>query len=267
MGEPALDAWLALREPVDFQSRSRRLATAIGDRLPATADAPLRALDLGAGRGSNIRYLSGHWPAPQRWLALDREVAVLRAVAVERSGVTVETAEVDLGLLQHETAFRDRHVVTASALLDLVSREWLEWTAARCRDARALVLFALTYNGINICRPSDPDDAAVLRLFNEHQRRDKGLAGGAAGPAATEHAAAILLRHGYHVEIEPTDWRLGSAHGELQAQLIDGWACAATEIAPQRLAEIEAWRERRRAHVDAGRSEIIVGHHDLAAWL
>jgi hypothetical protein len=30
---------------------------------------------------------------------------------------------------------------------------------------------------------------------------------------------------------------------------------------------IQAWLARRLAHVEAGRSEVIVGHEDLAAWL
>jgi len=30
---------------------------------------------------------------------------------------------------------------------------------------------------------------------------------------------------------------------------------------------IARWRARRLAHVDAGRSRLVVGHDDLAAWL
>jgi hypothetical protein len=49
--------------------------------------------------------------------------------------------------------------------------------------------------------------------------------------------------------------------------LIDGWAQAAIEMAPDRSATIARWRERRLAHVDARHSRIVVGHDDLAAWL
>jgi hypothetical protein len=54
--------------------------------------------------------------------------------------------------------------------------------------------------------------------------------------------------------------------GELQRQLIDGWAQAATEIAPARRALIDHWKARRLEHVDANRSHLVVGHEDLAAW-
>jgi len=30
---------------------------------------------------------------------------------------------------------------------------------------------------------------------------------------------------------------------------------------------VNGWKTRRLAHVDAGRSRIVVGHDDLAAWL
>jgi len=53
----------------------------------------------------------------------------------------------------------------------------------------------------------------------------------------------------------------------LQRELIDGWAKAAVEIAPEESAAIDDWRVRRLAHVDAGHSQLIVGHKDLAAWL
>jgi hypothetical protein len=52
----------------------------------------------------------------------------------------------------------------------------------------------------------------------------------------------------------------------MQRLLIDGWAHAATEISPEYATVIERWHARRLAHVDAGRSHIVVGHDDLAAW-
>jgi hypothetical protein len=53
----------------------------------------------------------------------------------------------------------------------------------------------------------------------------------------------------------------------LQAQLIEGWAGAAAAVAPDRAASIQSWKARRLAHVAAGRSQLIVGHEDLAGWL
>jgi hypothetical protein len=48
--------------------------------------------------------------------------------------------------------------------------------------------------------------------------------------------------------------------------LIEGWARAAAEIAPERTALVDDWLRRRLIHVDAGRSQLTVGHRDIAAW-
>ena len=64
-----------------------------------------------------------------------------------------------------------------------------------------------------------------------------------------------------------SDWMLTPRVARsCSGQLIEGWAQAASEMAPAQVAVFEAWRRRRLAHVDAGRSHIVVGHQDLAAW-
>jgi hypothetical protein len=54
---------------------------------------------------------------------------------------------------------------------------------------------------------------------------------------------------------------------ELQRQLMEGWAHAAEEMAPGQASMIHNWLARRLAHVETGRSRVVVGHEDLAAWL
>jgi len=66
-------------------------------------------------------------------------------------------------------------LVTASALLDLVSEDWLAALAARCRESGAAILFALSYDGRIRCSPEEPNDATICALVNEHQRTDKGF--------------------------------------------------------------------------------------------
>jgi hypothetical protein len=53
----------------------------------------------------------------------------------------------------------------------------------------------------------------------------------------------------------------------LQRQLIEGWAESAEEMAPAQTSMIHNWLARRLEHVEAGRSRVVVGHDDLAAWL
>jgi glycosyltransferase involved in cell wall biosynthesis len=252
--------WLALREPVDHAARSLDLARALLATLPA--DRPLRVLDLGAGSGSNLRYLLDAGSRRADFLLIDHDQALL---ALLPKAPWVETRCMDLATLDDPTIFDGRELVTASALLDLVSDQWLQALAARCAARGAAVLFALTYDGLIGCSPEDPDDGLIVSLVNEHQRTDKGF-GPALGPDAPGAAARCFEQFGYKVQRARSDWRLASDRRELQRLLIEGWAQAATEIAPAQARVIDGWRDRRLAHVAAGWSEIVVGHEDLAGW-
>jgi hypothetical protein len=285
----SLSSWLALREPADVAARSVPLTRAIADMLPR--DSPLCLLDLATGTGSNIRYLADRLSGQQTWLAVDHDAALLAELPARMSawaaarayGVAVETAGLvisgeglrchvaerrclDLGALADATIFSGRHLVTASALLDLVSETWLRALAVRCRASGAAALFALTYTGQSGCVPVEPEDDTIRHLMNRHQKRDKGF-GAAAGPDATDDAARSFAAAGYRVRRETSDWVLPPEARELQRRLIEGWAEAALEIAPERSAVIHDWLARRLAHVEAGRSQLTVGHEDLAAWL
>jgi hypothetical protein len=263
-----LSRWLGLREAADVAARSRSLTTLLINRLGVAR--PFRVLDLATGSGSNIRYLAPKIQGPQRWLAVDKDPRLLsetayRSVSLGPS-IRVDTRTVDFGSQRPADLFHARHLVTGSALLDLVSEPWLQWVATECRRASACVLFTLTYNGRNQCDPADPDDARVFALFNEHQSRDKGLGGPAAGPQATDVARKVFAEAGFDVHVEPSNWHVDPDARDFQRALIEGWAFAATEVAPGQHSAIAAWKQRRLAHVDAGRSVVIVGHHDLAAF-
>ena len=286
--DESLSQWLRLRESADAAARSERLTRMIAEALPVGV--PVSVLDLATGRGSNVRYLAGRLPSPQHWLAVDRSAALLAGLREQMStwGVArghavrtaveacvirgvgfecdVETRQMDLGALDRKI-FAGRHLVTASALLDLVSRQWLRTLAAHCRAEGASALFTITYNGRFSCTPAEPDDSMVRDLMNQHQKTDKGLGGPAAGPDAVECAERCFAEAGYLVERAASDWTIETAESDLQRMLIDGWAQAAIEMAPGRASTITNWRARRLAHVDAGRSRLAVGHEDLAATL
>jgi hypothetical protein len=251
--------WLALREPADHAARSASLTHAVVDAL--RPEPSPRILDLATGTGSNFRYLNAACPRAQ-WLLVDRDAALLARVPKTQS---VEARQVNLATLDDRSLFADRALVTASALLDLVSEAWLGQLAALCAQYGSAVLFALSYDGRIDCSPSDADDAAIVALVNDHQRTDKGF-GPALGPDATACAERCFRSRGYQTRRASSDWILTPASHALQRPLIDGWAQAACELAPLQSAVFEAWRRRRHAHLDANRSHIVVGHQDLAAW-
>ena len=250
--------WLALREPADHATRSVRLTQAVAE---AIRPGPPFILDLAAGTGSNLRYLISRFPGAG-WLLVDHDPTLLARVP---RAPDVATRCLDLSRLDDREIFAGRSLVTASALLDLVSKVWLTTLAGRCAEPHSVVLFALSYDGRIECSPVDHDDEAIVALVNAHQRTDKGF-GPALGPDATAFAEGCFTNLGYHVERDRSDWVLRSEAEALQQQLIDGWASAAAEMAPTRASMIDGWRRRRQAHVATHRSEIMVGHEDLAGW-
>lgn len=255
-------AWLRLREPIDHAVRSAALAREVLRTLPL--DHP-RILDLACGTGSNLRYLGRHMlDFTPDWLLVDHDPAL---VALVPPAPNVSVVEHDVRALDHRL-FEGRSLVTASALLDLVSEPWMRELVLRCRAHRSAALFALTYDGRMTFEPAEPEDALVRGLVNRHQKTDKGF-GPALGPRATEVAVDLFRSADYTVRTVSSDWVLSrmSAPDELQHQLIEGWAEAAAVVAPDQRAAIADWRKRRLNHVASGHSLVTVGHQDLAAVL
>jgi hypothetical protein len=245
-------------------------------------------VDLATGGGANMRFLAPRFGGEQHWLLADNDLVLLRhlpngmrrwaqlndaRIEVDSNGLQLQrqdfdcrlrTTQIDLARQPLQLDFTDRDLITASALLDLVSAPWLRSLVAHCWSAGAIVLFALTYDGRIEFTPPELEDELVRELVNRHQRTDKSF-GPALGPYAGETARRFLQQAGYDVRCERSDWDLGPADAALQINLIDGWVHAALAIEPHRSASLERWRERRHAHVRAGRSRIIVGHEDLLA--
>ena len=255
-------AWLALREPADHRSR----ATELLPRLEGwwRERGACAVLDLASGTGSNLRYLAPRLPGSRRWTLLDHDEELLARVRWQDMDAVVRTVRGDLAdSALGEVAGTD--LVTASALLDLVSERWLGELADACAATGCAALFVLTYDGtISWGGDADPWDALVQRAVDEHQRRDKGL-GPALGPAAASAAERLFRASGYRTWLAPSPWELGAGDAALARALVDGWAAAASEQRPGDAPEIAAWAERRRAALASGTFALTVGHLDLLA--
>jgi SAM-dependent methyltransferase len=260
--------WLALREPADHAARAHELVTALAAHLRTRP--PGRVLDLAGGTGSNIRYLLPRLPGIARWTLFDHDPRLLEVATRDleprctSAGSAFDTVRGDLNDVAR-LPLDEGALVTASALLDLVSAAWLRAFARRCRETRVSVLCALSYDGVMAGDPPEPEDERVRTLVNAHQRTDKGF-GPALGPDAAVVAEQCFREEGYEVRIAPSDWHLGPELAPLQRPLIEGWAGAAKALAPAEAEAIDVWQARRIALVGAGVSRLRVGHRDLLAW-
>lgn len=246
--------WLSLRAPADAAARDPRLLT----RAVASLDAVPRplAVDLGAGTGATVRALAPHAPE-LRWRLVDNDPDLLAGAQARMPGVETVKADIaDVAALP----LAGTSLVTASALLDLCSADWLRALADRLVISNVPFYAALSYDGAMRWSPPLPDDAAVTEAFNRDMRRDKGL-GPALGPEAAREAVRILRSAGLAVSTASSAWRLGADQAALQSALVDGIAEAAARAG---FSEAGGWAQARRAAC-AG-TYCVVGHVDLIAW-
>ncbi len=208
--------WLALREPLDHATRSRRLEELLAARL---ADRErVRVVDLGAGSGSTLRHLAPRLrelgvAAEQDWVLVDHDEDLLaRALATPvAAAASVGTARVDLADRDAlRSVLSGADVVVGSALLDVLP--------APVATGLVEVLSTLDPTG----RALRPDG----RRGSDERTRRPGVAEGfdadqrshGLGPDATGVVADALAAHGWSVERDETPWRLGPS------PLLDAWA-------------------------------------------
>lgn len=241
--------WLDLREPADHAARDPGLLRAFAEALPGDA----RITDLACGTGSTLRALAPVLPNA-RWRLLDHDPALL--AEAQRRAPAAEVAQVDLAA-DLESALADgSDAITASALIDLVSRDWLERLVAAA--AGRVIYIALSYTGEEIWQPEHPGDTTIFDAFQAHQRGDKGF-GPALGPGAAG-ALAGLLSGDWTVTLAPSPWRLRRAeHGDLMNELAAGIAKAAVEAGVSDEVA-QRWRAARRSA-----ESCFIGHCDLLA--
>ncbi len=273
--------WLSLREPYDLAARNpdviEALARAFRDR-PA-----MRVVDLACGTGATVRAVAAHLAMPQHWRLVDNDLGLLARAArplpdppplsEKRSplpnppprageGISIVTRPVDLVRDLELALEAPLDLVTTSALLDLVSPEWLDRLIIEAAARRLPIYAALTYDGRVALEPAGELDAQVLAAFNLHQRTNKGF-GPALGPAAAARAVERLEHFGFAVAQGRSDWVLGPADHAMQDALLAGWAEVGATTLPA--AEIAQWLAARRSDVAAGRLRLRIGHRDVFA--
>jgi Methyltransferase domain len=253
--------WLDLRERADAAARSRALVGQLRRRLPA--DGPLLVHDLACGIGSMTRWLAPLLPGPQHWVLHDRDPDLLAlAESLDgAAGVTVETRRSDVTRLGRDE-LAGASLVTASALLDLLTGDELGALVDACAGAGCPVLFALSVTGRVQLLPADPLDARVAAAFDAHQRRLTPR-GRLLGPDAVEAAVEGFCRLRAEVVVRPSPWRLGPAESDLASEWLAGRLDAACEQEPALVADADRYRRRRLSEAAAGALSVTVDHADL----
>lgn len=265
--------WLALREPADAAARAGRLLEPLREHLardvPGGRDG-LVIRDLGCGTGSMGRWLAGRLTGPQRWLLHDRDPELLRRAAAGLPGTAADGRAVTAVARRRDiTRLRARDLagtslVTASALLDLLTADEVDGLAAACAAARCPALLTLSVVGRVELEPAEELDTRFAAAFDDHQRRtEHGRR--LLGPDAVDSAVAAFGRHGATVLTQESPWRLAAGAAELTRRWLDGWVAAACEQRPELAVERHGYLDRRLRGCDRGTLRVAVHHRDLLA--
>lgn len=279
-GDPARFSgqWLEVREPADHAARSEALTSALASWLTTEyntqaaakpAGNPLHLVDIGSGRGSNPGYLIPRLPVPQRWTLIEPDQNLLDLACQRVETLDAPAVPMMLELTRQnldEALPDDAALITASALIDLVSKEWLEAFMQAVVHRQSGVLVVLSYSGHFELAPPHGSDALVQELVNQHQHGDKG-SGAALGPEATVVLKQLLQEAGYTVMVEQSRWHLGRGQGGDNAQLITmlmtGWADAACQQNPAADVEIRGWLADRQDQLARHELQVVVDHLDI----
>ncbi|WP_046864175.1 class I SAM-dependent methyltransferase [Microvirga massiliensis] len=261
MGEFSAD-WLALREAADHRSRSPELAGEVA-RSFANQER-ISIVDLGCGTGSNLRALAPLLPREQTWRLVDHDEALLSAArdAISRWADDAEERSGDLFVTRAGRRLRISFVcanlardlgtalgtacdlVTAAALLDLVSVEWIGLLAEEVARRKAAFYAVLNYTREERWSPLHPADADLFRTFHEHHARDKGFGSPAGSDLAAAVRRAFTDRH-YRVRTADSPWHLGAEDAVLVQALATGIADAVRETGSVDAAVISDWLRHR----------------------
>lgn len=273
LADETFAGWLALREGADDAARSAVLVEHV--RTLLDEGRPVVIHDLGCGTGSMGRWLAPRLPGSQHWVLhdvdedlLDRAAADFPLQAVDGAAVTFETRRSDVTRLgtsdDSGTQLSGASLVTASALLDLLTARGLEQLVAACVAAACPVLITLSVTGLVELTPGDPLDAGLGEAFNEHQRRVT-TTGRLLGPDAFHVAVEAFRGAGAEVLVRPSPWRLAAAEADLTASWLQGWVDAATAARPDLRTAASGYLRRRLAQLHTGELGVVVHHADLLA--
>jgi SAM-dependent methyltransferase len=256
--------WLSLREPFDLRARNPVVMNAVIGAFKSRQT--LRIADLGCGTGSTLRTLSPKLTATQDWRLVDYDRALLARASESAAGLNaqVEMVAADLNRELEQVLDRPADLVTNSALLDLVSEDWIERMVACAARRKLSVYAALNYDGRVEMTPTHPLDEAVVHAVSLHQCGDKGF-GPALGPRAAEAAIAKFMQRGFSVVHGPADWSASEQDRAFQNEIVGGWAQAARETGTLGLKDIGGWLSFRQDQIVSGRSSLLVGHVDFFA--
>lgn len=263
----AASDWLSLRHNADRRARAAAapLISILNEHFRPASE--VEVFDLGAGSGANLAWLAPQIALPQRWTLIDRDAGLLAAAQSVETPDRVLSVRAQQRSIDELTAeeLQSAGLITASAVLDILSVTQLDRLAALIHEARVPALLSLSVTGVVELSPALFIDEEITDAFNQHQRRS-----GLAGPDAAHYLCEQLRLAGAEVKTIETPWHLGGGADDDQLQdaaLLERYlterVAAATEQRPHLIDIANAWLSARITQIRQNSLTVRVDHIDL----
>ncbi len=249
--------WLTVREIADSRFRSKELATAFAEVICPDD----LVVDLGCGTGANIRYLDHYLSRMQNWLAIDNDSDLLDQASARRPRDRVTFKVLDVAIDLQRVPFGPGVAITASAFLDITSRDWLVQLAHYCRDTPLLI--AMSAASQPVWHPTDEFDEPIRSRLETHQRANHGF-GPSMGTDAVQFLAEQLRKQGCHVKLRQSNWKLDSSDDALISLMISG-VTRRVQSVPNAI-DAQGWQRIRQDQLLSGELRLVVQHLDLLSF-
>ncbi len=268
--------WLKARYEADAKARNQTLLQEFLKRLPAGET--LDIIDLGAGMGSNFRFLHPVIDQNQHWTLVDIDKDLLDAVPRFLSKVTGQKItpgkpfhsnekEIILetrlqNLLNSFSVKISADIIVSNAVFDLFSEDQFDQLVQHL-DA-PLVYFSINYKGTTFS-PSRAADEKYLALYDQHMQRDQDFGNGM-GPQCAELMPLIFKKHQFEVITGPSDWVLDTSDPEVQHYLVNFMEEAVPELLKEeKVSDFRNWVKNVQDRIDNRELAIRVKHDDILA--
>lgn len=278
--------WLEERYRFDVAARNPKVEAVCLQYFAQHPDVSI--IDMGAGTGANFIYLSEKFPQSQQWALVELNPNLLKR-ARERlkiwaaaKGYTVREEGQNLDFRRSEQHIHVQliqgsflelpqllqpdqfHLVTASAVFDLLSEQMLSNLVQVFHQNRLALLATLNYESMAYL-PGDAEDDHWIELYEAHMQREQDF-GRALGPkcsAFLENGYAQLpteqiLRAPSRWQIEPADTFM---HGHMIA-FLERSLLEMTHLGHSGKG-LNAWLQRKKAALQAQQLRLSVTHSDL----
>ena len=189
------NSWLLSREKIDSISRNKKAIEKINKYTSISKN--LNIIDLGCGTGSNFRYLNPKIVKKQSWKMVDISHLSLsylkKNIKHSQKIQNITYKKIDIIKQIEKIDFKNFDIVTGSALLDIMPKEWFI-NFLNINKSTKIIYFTINYDGNFKFYPKHKDDDNIVRLFNQDQMSDKGIGKKAVGPKCTQIIDQLFQR-------------------------------------------------------------------------